>query len=233
MEAWHQRRRTGRFQRGLNRTLGTRTAAALEARLGLPLHPEKPVQGTHCDYQPLMWIRKYWPHMRAFALPTFSDGQIRLNVRGREARGFIAPGDYDAECGRLTEALLRLRHTASGLPAIRRVLRTRRDAFQSGNDLPPADLVVQWTDPGGANCVDSPALGRLGPVDSLRGSAHSPVGFFTACGPRIPAGTVPAGSTIFDIAPTLLDLIGAQPPAPLPGRSLLAGAATPAPSACT
>ncbi|MBV8950351.1 MAG: alkaline phosphatase family protein, partial [Actinobacteria bacterium] len=36
------------------------------------------------DYQVVWRYRRHWPAMRAFALPTFSDGHVRVNVRGRE-----------------------------------------------------------------------------------------------------------------------------------------------------
>jgi predicted AlkP superfamily phosphohydrolase/phosphomutase len=44
--------------------------------------------------------------MRAFAVPSYYDGQIRLNLRGRERDGLVEPSRYEATC-REIEALLR------------------------------------------------------------------------------------------------------------------------------
>jgi len=221
MEAWHQRRRIPRWQTALRKRLGPRRSATLEVALGWALHPEHPATVPHCDYQPLQWIEKYRPHMRAFALPTFSDGFIRINVRGRERHGRISARRFRDECDRLTTLLDELRDGTTGQRAVRNVIRTRDDAHQTGSDRPPADLVVQWHPPSAENAIESPVLGRLGPVHSLRASTHCPHGFFTAVGPDLPAGQTVSNGHINDVAPTLLDLLGVAPPALMAGRSLL------------
>src|SRR5439155_7647200 len=37
-----------------------------------------------------------WSRTRAFSLPTDQHGWVRVNLRGREAEGSVAPADYDA-----------------------------------------------------------------------------------------------------------------------------------------
>src|SRR5262249_32091511 len=36
------------------------------------------------DYQPASRYRPFWPDMRAFAMPSFYDGRVRVNLTGRE-----------------------------------------------------------------------------------------------------------------------------------------------------
>ena len=39
------------------------------------------------DYAVPSWYRRHWPSMRAFALPTFADGHVRINVAVASATG--------------------------------------------------------------------------------------------------------------------------------------------------
>ena len=58
-------------------------------------------RGEKVGWQPTMWFSPLWPKMRAFALPSFSEGYIRINLQGREPQGIVAPADYDALCDEL------------------------------------------------------------------------------------------------------------------------------------
>ncbi len=80
-----------------------------------------------------------WARTRAFALPIEHEGQIRVNLAGREAQGLVAPEDYDATCDRIEQALRALT-TADGRPVTRTVLRPPRGAHPAGL----ADVVVHW-----------------------------------------------------------------------------------------
>jgi predicted AlkP superfamily phosphohydrolase/phosphomutase len=42
-------------------------------------------------WQPAQHYQDYWPRMKAFALPSYYDGNIRINVRGREREGLVEP----------------------------------------------------------------------------------------------------------------------------------------------
>ena len=87
-----------------------------------------------------------WSRTRAFAHPAENQGYVRLNLRGRERDGIVAPEDADALLDEITRGLLHVRR--SRRRAGRRVGRARRRLeFAPGNraDLLP-DLVVRWTD---------------------------------------------------------------------------------------
>jgi len=44
-------------------------------------------QSDYLFYQPAIWYKPFWPQMKAFALPSFSEGYIRINLQGREPEG--------------------------------------------------------------------------------------------------------------------------------------------------
>jgi predicted AlkP superfamily phosphohydrolase/phosphomutase len=148
---------------------------------------------------------------------------VRINLRGREAAGIVRADDYDAECARVTEFLRRARHGRTGRPLIREVLRTRRSADDDDPRHPHADLVVVFEeDP--VDVVDSPDVGRIGPVPFYRTGGHTARGFAIATGPAIaPGGRLP-DCEVVDLAPTILEMLGAPVPGHYDGRSWLAAA---------
>ena len=66
-----------------------------------------------------------WPRTRAYCLPTDLEGHIRINLRGREPQGSVAPGpEYQRVCDELAAALEALTQPETGRRAVRAVLRT-------------------------------------------------------------------------------------------------------------
>src|SRR5438270_862245 len=62
------------------------------------------------DYANLSWMpatryAAFWPSMPAFALPSFYDGRIRINLAGRESRGAVTPRRYRAVRDEIVELL--------------------------------------------------------------------------------------------------------------------------------
>lgn len=171
---------------------------------------------------PAAWYQRVWPAMKAFGLPAFAEGLVRINLKGREANGMVAPADYEAVCDQITHMLSRLKDGRTGTALVRKVVRTRRYAAEDQDDpkLPPADLVVFWQDKP-TDVVDSPELGRIGPVAYNRTGGHRPRGFVIAQGPGIACGSdLPAGESV-DLAPTILTLLGATIPQFFDGAPLL------------
>jgi predicted AlkP superfamily phosphohydrolase/phosphomutase len=163
--------------------------------------------------------------MRAFALYSFSDGFVRLNVRGREGRGGVAPGDYDRACAEVSELVRGLTDDRGG-PVVEEVLRLRRAPDHGPNDH-PADLVVRWAGHARDRFVH-PRYGALGPVPVRRTGGHVADGFLCAAGDGVPAGIRLRPGEPLDVAPTVLALMGQSSSSPLPGRALLRPAARPA-----
>lgn len=172
-------------------------------------------------FQPAMWYKPFWSQMKAFALPSYSEGYIRLNVQGREPAGMVAPSEYNTLCDELSELLYRLRDPRTDTPMVKEIVRTRQLATDSDPKLPDADLVIIWQEEYATDVMDSPDLGRIGPVPYLRTGSHRSHGFFLAKGPGIePGSSLPTGHAL-DLAPTVLDLMGAPIPDYCEGKPLL------------
>ncbi|MBD2022192.1 alkaline phosphatase family protein [Leptolyngbya sp. FACHB-36] len=177
-------------------------------------------EGDELYFQPARWYQPFWPQMKAFALPSYSEGYIRINLKGREPQGIVEPAEYDALCDELTQLLYNLKDARTGQPMVRGVTRTREHASDRDPKLPDADLVVLWQEDHAADTVDSPELGRVGPVPYLRTGSHRSRGFFLAHGPKVTPGTLPPGHSL-DLAPTILTLLESPIPSYIEGKSLL------------
>ena len=138
--------------------------------------------GRPLDYLGTARYQRFWPNQEIFALPTFSDTHLRVNVAGREGHGVVDRRRYDSVLDRWEERLRALRDGRDGRPAVAAVLRTRPgDPFASG---PPADLVVRFARP--ADLLEDRDEGRLGPLPFLRTGEHGPTGFVRVHDPRGP-----------------------------------------------
>src|SRR5262249_24491822 len=85
---------------------------------------------------PPRWYTPSWPRLKAFALPSFSDGCIRLNLQGREARGIVPRAEYQALCDELVDLLAGLRDARTGQAMVTEVIRTRRTPADEDPLLP-------------------------------------------------------------------------------------------------
>ena len=156
----------------------------------------------------------FWPTMRAFALPSFYDGRIRVNLAGRESRGIVQPTEYRSTQGALTKLLEECRDAITGESVIAKIIRHEGDPALVGPSQ--ADLTIVWR--GSALGLTHPTLGTIGPVPWRRTGGHSGAhGFLHVSGQDIPVGDAPRASS-FDVVPTLIALTGATPPPNLSGQ---------------
>ena len=193
---------------------GRRTAPPVDADVGAaPTPASGPVSGN-VDWHQSLWTAPNWPRQRCFAIPSFSDAHLRLNLADRERDGIVAADDYDAECDRL-EALLRAAtDPRTGEPIVERVDRPRRhDPMAPGGPVP--DLVVCLRNP--VDALDHPDLGQIGPFAQPRAGSHTTNGFLFAAGADLAPSRIGVRPTI-DLAPTLLRLLGRTVPTALDGR---------------
>ena len=177
-------------------------------------------QSAPLNWMPAMWFTPLWPHMKAFALPAFADGGIRINVKGREQHGVVDPSEYEAVCDELTQLVYELTDARTGESIVKTVVRTRQSATETGASLPDADLIVIWREEP-TEVVDSPSFGRVGPIPYYRTGGHRPNGFVIAKGPGIAAdSSLPIGQAA-DLGPTILSLLEAPIPERFDGKPLL------------
>jgi predicted AlkP superfamily phosphohydrolase/phosphomutase len=84
-----------------------------------------------------------WRATRAFLLPSDENGQIRLNLRGREREGIVDPAEADALLAEIRAGLLTFEDIGGG-PAVAAVDRSEELFAGRRSHLLP-DLVVRWT----------------------------------------------------------------------------------------
>jgi predicted AlkP superfamily phosphohydrolase/phosphomutase len=218
-EVWVRKHDPNPMTRALRRRLPVEFFHyTIEKRLGLngvPLCPEE----CRLGYQPPMWYHPAWPRMRAFALPSFSEGYVRLNVRGRERDGIVDPGDYGRTLDEIEALVRRARNARTGSPLVDRVIRCRPSAEDRDPKLPDPDMVVIWTSEP-ADAVDTP-VGRIGPMPFRRSGSHVERGFLLASGAGIPAGVPLPEPRGIDVAPTILSLMDVPIPSYMDGRPLV------------
>jgi hypothetical protein len=180
-----------------------------------------PTPRLDLTWQPATHYREHWPRMRAFALPSFYDGRIRINLRGRERDGLVDPARYEDTCREIETLLRECRDPRTGEPAVEEIERaaTRDPMALHGSEC---DLIVVWRSPAAA--LEHPRLGIVGPVALRRTGGHTGrYGMAYIAAPGLHPGDHGVRSA-FDVVPTVLDLLGCPPPGHVSGASLLAAA---------
>jgi predicted AlkP superfamily phosphohydrolase/phosphomutase len=224
---WSMKYESNPLKRFLRQKLPTKLFNLVAPLLGTPEQPdlispfEMIAQSDPFFFQSAAWYKPFWPQMKAFALPSFSEGYIRINLEGREPEGIVKPSEYDAVCDELIEKLHHLKDARTGEPMVKDVIRTRDSATERDPKLPDADLVVIWQEKYASDIAESPDIGRIGPVPFNRTGSHRSDGFLIANGGDIvPGSSLPAGHSL-DLAPTILTLMGAPIPDYYEGKPLL------------
>jgi hypothetical protein len=169
------------------------------------------------------WIpaTRYQPHWRcmdAFALPSFYDGRIRINLAERESEGCVPVLEYQTQCSKIEALLDACRDPVTGEKVVDHIERVRdRDPRTLGSS--ESDIVVVWK---GLFCaLDHPTLGRVGPVPFRRPGGHTGrFGMAYISNAGIEWGDKGVRSS-FDVVPTLVELLGEPLPHGLSGASLL------------
>ena len=183
-----------------------------------PFEQEK--QGDPLDWQPGNWYRECWPDMKAFVLPGYSEGLIRVNVKGRDGPNGIDRDEYDRICAEICELVMGLKDSRTGEAMAKDVLRVRDFPEDEGKDKPPADLVVLWKEDKVTDVVEHPAHGRIGPAPFFRTGGHSTRGFLLAHAPGFEAGSRLEGAKVTDLTATLLSRTGQEIPDYIKGKPL-------------
>jgi predicted AlkP superfamily phosphohydrolase/phosphomutase len=155
--------------------------------------------------------------MPAFALPSYYDGKVRINLQGRERDGIVPLSEYDATCEAIEALLRQCIDPRTGESVVGLIERPGRDPMGLGGT--EADIDVFWR--GAANVLHHPRLGRLGPLPFRRPGGHTgETGVAYFAGEGIPLGRHGTRSA-FDVVPTLFEMLGEAQPPHLTGESFL------------
>jgi predicted AlkP superfamily phosphohydrolase/phosphomutase len=166
-----------------------------------------------------------WQRSRVSCIPNANEGYLRVNLRGREPLGIVEPG---ASCTQLLADLATemrgLRNPADGRTAADQVFLID-EVFPGSQRQHLPDLVVAW-DPDARLLTEmaTPSAGKVvGPAayqtSPFYTGNHRPNAFVLARGPGISASAQLEQGHIVDLAPTILSLLGVDPPASLEGRA--------------
>jgi predicted AlkP superfamily phosphohydrolase/phosphomutase len=194
-----------------------RLGRAVRRRLVLPGETAESYLRRSVNWIPAMSYRPHWRSMDAFALPSYYDGRIRINLAGREAEGGVPASEYGTLCDELEATVRECRDPSTGEEVVGHVERVEgRDPLSLGPT--ESDMVVVWK---GTFCaLEHPTLGRVGPIPYRRPGGHTgPFGLAYLSNAGMEAGDNGVRS-LFDVVPTLFELLGEQPDG-LSGASLL------------
>ncbi|WP_373479521.1 alkaline phosphatase family protein [Geminocystis sp.] len=175
---------------------------------------------TVVPWCPAQWYKPLWSKMKAFAIPSFAEGYVRINLKGREPQGIVEPDEYNTVCDEISELLYSLKDARNGLPMVTRIVRTRENSSDRNPKLPEADLIVVWRDEHMTDVVETPDYGKIGPFPFYRSASHREKGFILACGENIAKGEKLPDHHVLDLPPTILHLMGAIIPEHLEGKSI-------------
>ncbi len=169
-------------------------------------------------WMPAAWYAPYWRDMACFALPSFYDGRIRVNLQGRESQGTVPRERYADFCAGIEALLRECVDPRTGEPVVDAVERpATREPLRLG--ATESDLVVVWR--GAPLALQHPDLGLIGPAPYRRTGGHTGVsGFAWLAGPLIQPGERGRASA-FDVVPTLIDLLGEGALPGISGHSLV------------
>ena len=178
----------------------------------------RPSPRLSLTWMPATAYQPFWHTMPAFAVPSYYDGRIRLNLIGRERRGIVKTGDYQRVLAGVESLVRECIDPATRESAVDFV---EYPAPKDPRELAStqADLIVVWK--GTQMCLDHPSLGRIGPVPYRRTGGHTGLfGMANVRADRFPVGDHGIRSA-FDVVPTIIGLMGQRQSRPLSGRSFL------------
>ncbi len=185
------------------------------------INPSPVVANTNSSvdlaWMPAARYSPFWPKMSAFALPSFYDGRVRINVVGREARGKIRASEYAETCQQIREVVSECRNLLNGKSVVSEIYCPKQNPHEVGPS--EADVYIVWE--GAPLGLSHPRLGNIGPLPYLRTGGHTgKYGFLSIVGDDIPAGQHGVVSS-FDVVPTIIELLGQPRLSRVSGDSLL------------
>ena len=206
------RRATGKAQRVLKKVLGSGFSRQSRAEGGLWQ------KSYSVNWMPSAHYSRYWPEMPAIGVPAYFDGRVRVNLEGREKTGIVKIEDYRSTLDHIAGVLNECVDVRTGHPVVREMEMPGLDDPLGLEDT-QADIKILWNEsPVGFR---HPRYGDIGPAPIRRVGGHSGgYGALYISGEGIEPGDYGLRSS-FDVAPTIIDLLGAVRPNRMDGKSVL------------
>jgi predicted AlkP superfamily phosphohydrolase/phosphomutase len=173
---------------------------------------------SNLSWMPAMKYSDHWSSMDAFALPSFYDGQIRVNLKGRESMGRIRLDQYEDFCCHLERELIDLKDPRTEQRAVKEIIRNRRtNPTEFG--CSEADITIVWE--GSPLAFQHPIHGIIGPLPFRRTGGHTgDHGIAIFHGHDISPGFYGKRSA-FDVVPTIIEYVEGKTIPGISGTSML------------
>jgi predicted AlkP superfamily phosphohydrolase/phosphomutase len=172
---------------------------------------------TNLAWQPAIHYQSDWSKMPAFALPSFYDGRIRVNLIEREHQGVVPISEYETTCNQIAAMVQQCRDARTGEPVVAAIERPQI-THPHQLDSSDADLIIIWQ--GMPNALTHPDYGLIGPVPFRRTGGHTgPHGMALIADKTISPGFQGIQSS-FNVVPTLIQLLGTNTSLPISGQPL-------------
>jgi len=151
-----------------------------------------------------------WRRTPGFALQGSPETELRLNLRGREARGLLEPGSclHHRYLEWLRKAIEPLRDADTGAPLVDGVLGVH-ELFPGPRVAALPDLTIAWRPSPPAHRLASPELGVIEvTAPPARGNTHTDSGFALLVGPDAARDSLPPLHEAADYAGFIRELAG-------------------------
>jgi predicted AlkP superfamily phosphohydrolase/phosphomutase len=164
----------------------------------------------------------HWEKTSAYSMG--SGGNIFVNLRGREPLGVVEPGEeYENLCKSLKEELMALEDPANGNKVVKDVY-FKKEIVHGKYTMEAPDILIEYSE-GYGNLARGAMRGRIDGnnkaiVKSLWSGRHEINGILIMQGPDVLKSVEIDGSSIMDVTPTVLQLMGIPIPADMDGRVL-------------
>ncbi|MBI3654369.1 MAG: alkaline phosphatase family protein [Acidobacteria bacterium] len=159
-----------------------------------------------------------WTRTKAFSKGNY--GQIYVNLKGREAHGSVDASDYDKVCEMLVARLQAMRDAQTGEPWIGRLHR-REEIYQGARvaDAPDISFLprdMRYLPIGSADFTSNKFMVEAFGISGC----HRMEGVMIAKGAAIKRGVDVVQTSIYDVTPTILYLLGYAVPEDMDGQIL-------------
>jgi predicted AlkP superfamily phosphohydrolase/phosphomutase len=148
---------------------------------------------------------------------------LRINLRGREPRGEVAPDEYESELNSLISDLHSVRNAATGRPVVSEVRQPRH--IYNGplvGHLP--DAIVCWTNDAPVSSLECPRHGKIDLAISftdITHSMHTARGWGVLAGPGISPTQIDVIRDVKDIPSTIYHILDVKAPTEIEGKPLV------------
>jgi len=161
-----------------------------------------------------------WSRTQAYCKPGIGQGQIFINLKGREPQGVVNPGqDYDNLKKEIIQKLRDFMNEVTGNKTTVEIY-TKEEIYHGDylDEMPDITFLAPNSDYLVGNLMGFASNRPIGDFATNTHAYHNMDGIFLAKGESIKGGTTIDGATIMDVTPTILYMMGCKIPKDMDGE---------------